>query len=80
MTYMFEVLYRAPADHAREDGLTRRVAEYGGRLDYREDPDTLGRQTVVLTYEFDALDAAEAAADALRGSGEHIEGPGAYGA
>lgn len=81
MIYMFEVYYRTPADPDRERDLARRVAEFGGRLDYREDPGSAGRSSAVcLTYEFDTWSAAEAAADALRGRGEHVEGPQDYGA
>lgn len=74
MTYMFEVYYLPPVDPVREDRLTRRAAEFGGRLDFREDP---GRN-VCLTYEFDVLAAAEAAAEAFRGLGEYVEGPQRY--
>ena len=56
-----------------------RVARFGGHLDFREEPP--GAQgSVCLTYEFDQLDRAEAAAETLRQAGEHVEGPVDYGA
>jgi hypothetical protein len=77
MSFMFEVYYRPPADPHRETALTERVAELGGRLDYREDStDLVG---VCLTFEFDDYHRAEAAAQALRELGEHVEGPMDYG-
>jgi hypothetical protein len=80
MTYMFELYYAAPADPRKEADLTSRVIKLGGWLDCREDPDHSGPQSVCLTYEFDDLDAAEAAAEALRQGGEHVEGPVEYAA
>lgn len=77
MTYMFEVYYRPPTDPERETLLTRQVAELGGRLDYRDDATPY--TGVCLTYEFDTLEAAEAAAQTLREQGEYVEGPSAYG-
>jgi hypothetical protein len=78
MSYMFEVYYKPPVDPAREDALGEQVARLGGRLDGREAPtETAG---VCLTFEFDGIEQAEAAADALRRRGEHVEGPYDYGA
>jgi hypothetical protein len=78
MSFMFEVYYKAPADKKREAVLADRIESFGGRLDYREEPDK-GQGTVCLTFEFDQLDRAEAAAETLRQSGEHVEGPVDYG-
>ena len=78
MSYMFEVYYKPPADLAKEAALTNRVAEFGGRLDYREDA---GKHSgVCLTYDFEDQEKAVQAALALRGIGEHVEGPMEYAA
>jgi hypothetical protein len=78
MSFMFEVYYQAPADRKREARLTDQVGPFGGRLDFREEPEST-KGTVCLTYEFDLLDRAEAAAEMLRQAGEHVEGPVDYG-
>jgi hypothetical protein len=78
MSFMFEVYYRAPADARKEAELTQRVAGLGGRLDYREAPQTGTNGAICLTFEFDQRDRAEAAARALREQGEHVEGPVDY--
>jgi hypothetical protein len=83
MAYMFEVYYRRPPDPDKEARLTRWVSDRGGRLDFREEPDTdaavTGFHSVCLTYEFDSLDQAALAAEGLRKQGEHVEGPSHYG-
>jgi hypothetical protein len=76
---MFEVYYRPPEDPVRESGLTRHVAQLGGRLDYRETPEEGKPGGICLTYEFPDIDRARKAADALRAQGEHVEGPVEYG-
>ena len=76
---MFEVYYRPPADPEREATLTERVSSLGGRLDYREVPAEGQTGGVCLTFEFGDPDRAQAAADALRAQGEHVEGPVDYG-
>ncbi len=77
MTYLFEVYYRPPADAVYEATVARRVAEFGGRLEFREDPaGPVGG--VCLTFEFDDLGRAETAADALRRTELHVEGPCEY--
>jgi hypothetical protein len=78
VSVMFEVYYRPPADARREATLTERVANLGGRLSFREVPES-GTRGVCLTYEFDEPDRAAAAAEALRAQGEHVEGPMDYG-
>lgn len=78
MSYMFEVIYKPPANPAKEATVTGRVAELGGRLDYRED--ATEHTGVCLTYEFDDRDMATKAAEALRQLGEHVEGPMDYAA
>jgi hypothetical protein len=78
MPIMFEVYYRSPADIAKEADLTSRVADLGGRLDYRED--TTEHTGIILTYEFDDRDDATKAADLLRQLGEHVQGPMDYAA
>ena len=78
MSTMFEVYYKAPADSKREAALTQRISQLGGRLDFREEPNGT-RSSVCLTYEFDRLDRAEAAAATLRQGGEYVEGPVNYG-
>jgi hypothetical protein len=80
MSYMFEVYYPPPADPAKEEAVTKRVAALGGRLDFREDAGDPGRCGICLTYDFDSFDAAAKAANLLRQSGEHVEGPVEYGA
>ena len=79
MSYMFEVYYRPPADAAKEAALTERVSRLGGRLDYREAPDEGKPSSVCLTFEFNDIDRARAAAEALRAQGEYVEGPVDYG-
>lgn len=78
MTYMFEVYYRPPMDLAKEADLANCVAEFGGRLDYREDETE--NTGIILTYEFDDRDQATKAADLLRQRGEHVLGPMDYAA
>ena len=77
---MFEVYYKPPVDPKKEAALLERVAPLGGRLDYREEPEDDAAASVCLTYEFDRLEQAEAAAEALRRLGEHVEGPQDYAA
>jgi hypothetical protein len=79
MSYMFEVHYRPPADPIRESALTASISFHGGRLDYREAPDGHRAGSVCLTFEFDDLEQARAAAETLRRQGEHVEGPVDYG-
>src|SRR5438067_766068 len=66
-------------DERREGDLKRAVEALGGRLDYREDAAAPGG-AIVLTFEFDDRERAEAAARALRARGEHVEGPQDYAA
>ena len=82
MSFMFEVYYCTPTDAAREERISVEVELFGGRLTCRNDPDpALSRvsEAVCLTYEFDALQAANAAAERCRATGEHVEGPCSYG-
>ncbi len=79
MPYMFEVYYKAPLDAHKEAALTDRVSSLGGYLSYRENPNENGIGSVCLTYEFDSLEQAEAAAETLRELGEYVEGPVEYG-
>jgi hypothetical protein len=74
MSFMFEIYYKAPVDRSREATLTTQASRFGGKLDYQEE-----EGTVCLTYEFEDLAKAEAAAALLRRSGEHVEGPQDYG-
>ena len=76
-TYMFEIYYAAPANHDKESRITAHVTNFGGRLDYREEPDTPER-AICLTYEFDNFEQAQLSADGLRQQGEHVEGPSLY--
>ena len=78
MSYMFEVYYKPPANPTKEAALTSRVAAFGGRLDYREEAEE--HSGVCMTFEFDDLEIATKAADALRQLGEHVEGPMEYAA
>ena len=78
MSFMIEVYYRAPADELHERRVSACAGSHGGRLDYRELPDS-ATGPVCLTFEFDVLGQADAAADCLRGGGEHVEGPSRYG-
>jgi hypothetical protein len=77
MSYIFEVYYKPPPDPKEEAALMESVLKLGGRLDYREDPDGIGG--ICLTFEFDRLDRADAAAEGLRQQGVHVEGPVDYG-
>ncbi|MGD9857071.1 MAG: hypothetical protein AB7U20_19150 [Planctomycetaceae bacterium] len=77
MSYMFEVYYKPPPDPRKEADVTNRVARSGGRLSCREG-DESGLRSICLTYEFDNLQRAEAAAQSLRELGEHVEGPVEY--
>jgi hypothetical protein len=79
MSFMFEVVYKSPPNPIREEVISERVSEFGGRLSFREDPDDVGVGPVCLTYEFNELEAAEQAASCLRSQGEHVEGPADYG-
>lgn len=79
MSFMFEVLYKAPPDLRREAAISGRVGQFGGRLTYREEPDAGGTGPVCLTYEFSDLSVARQAASCLRQEGEHVEGPTDYG-
>jgi hypothetical protein len=74
---MFGVYYQPPADPEKEKALTQRVAALGGRLDYREAPQSEANGSICLTFEFGRRDEAEAAARVLR---ERVEGPVDYGA
>ena len=79
MSFMFEVYYRPPADSKRESELNSCVAKLGGRLDFREESAMdQGAGSICLTFEFDRLDQAEAAAKTLHERGEHVEGPQEY--
>src|SRR3954469_16531344 len=80
MSYMFEVYYRPPANPAKEAALAERVSSFGGRLDYHEAPGAGEPGGVCLTFEFEDWGRAQAAAEALRRQGEHVEGPVEYGA
>lgn len=77
---MFEVYYMPPADPKKEAVLLQCITHLGGRLDYREELQDNAAASVCLTYEFERLEQAEAAADSLRLQGEHVEGPQSYGA
>ena len=79
MSYMFEVYYRSPANPAKEAALEECVSSHGGRLDYREAEYGDQPGSVCLTFEFLDLPRAKAAAETLRGRGEHVEGPVDYG-
>ena len=79
MSFMFEVLYKPPADSEKESVLTKSVGALGGILSCREEPDLPGIGAVCLTYEFDNLQVAERAAECLRSHGEYVEGPVNYG-
>jgi hypothetical protein len=75
---MFEVYYFARADASKDAALTRRVENLGGHLSYREDSEEKGLESVCLTFEFERLDQADAAAELLRISGEYVGGPADY--
>ncbi len=78
MSYMIEVYYREPEDKAREGRLAECASSYGGRLDYREDPEGAGGP-ICLTFDFPTAEQAWAAADSLRDHSERIDGPQDYG-
>jgi hypothetical protein len=79
MSVMFEVLYKAPSDAAREATISQSAGRFGGRLTYREEPEALDRGPICLTFEFPGYEQADQAAAQLRSVGEHVEGPMAYG-
>jgi hypothetical protein len=79
MSVMFEVYCRAPADAEKEAMITERVRALGGHLDYREESNGKGRDSVVLTFDFDDGNLAAKAAEDIRKQGEHVEGPYTYG-
>jgi hypothetical protein len=78
MAFMLEVYYRPPADLHKEKALRTQLASLGGRLSYREAPET-GEGGVCLTCEFEDRRGAVDAAQTLRQQGEHVEGPVDYG-
>ena len=80
MSYIFEVYYKPPVNQKKEASLLERVARFGGRLDYREEPNDNQSDSICLTYEFEDPDQAAFAAECLRQQGEHVEGPQDYGA
>lgn len=77
MSFMIGVYYKPPTNTAKESALTQRVAALGGHLDFREEASE--HAGACLTYEFDDMESATRAADALRQLGEHVEGPADYG-
>ena len=79
MSFMIEVLYKPPSDQQRESAIFDSVGQFGGRLDYREEPDKAGAGPVCLTYEFDDFEVADRAASSLRARGESVKGPFDYG-
>jgi hypothetical protein len=80
MSWTFEVYYRAPRDLNREASISIAVERWGGQFEFVEEPSPSDvSQAVILTYEFDDIAPAEAAASALRQLGEHVEGPCDYG-
>jgi hypothetical protein len=78
MSFMLEVYYGPPADFTREAEFTNWIDSFGGKFDCREDAYREGFGGICLTYEFDEFEAAAKAADFLRQSGEHVEGPVDY--
>jgi hypothetical protein len=80
VSYIFEVYYKPPVDLKKETSLLERVTKFGGRLDYREEPNNIPSGSICLTYEFEDPDQAAVAAECLRQQGEHVEGPQDYGA
>lgn len=79
MSVMFEVLYKAPPDLARENRISQVLQVLGGNLTYREEPENSSvSNAVVLTYEFLDRNSAEEGAKRVREIGEHVEGPMAY--
>ena len=78
MSFMFEVLYKSPADSRREAVLSKRVEQFGGQLTYREEPELAGVGPVCLTFEFNDFGIAHEVATILRAQGEQVEGPSDY--
>lgn len=74
MSFMFEVYYLAPEDPGREARILSVVSAHDGVLDYRELPET-STGSICLTYDFAALEQAEAAAQSVQNCGEYVEGP-----
>jgi len=79
MSVMLEVYYRAPYDATREENLSSEVRTFGGKLTFREEPDTEVSSAICLTYEFDTRDAALRCEQRLLALNEHVEGPAEYG-
>ena len=78
MSYMFEVYYKPPSNAAKEAALASKIADLGGRLDYREE--ATEHTGICLTFEFDDREKATKAVEVLRQLGEHVEGPMDYAA
>jgi hypothetical protein len=76
--YALEVYYSHPPDQKREAALATSIADFAGRLAYREVAGGNESGSICLTYEFDDLSQAQFAADALRERGEYVEGPAEY--
>lgn len=79
MSFMFEVIYRAPMDEQKNKLINGIVAAYGGVLDCIEEPEPHGPSSVILTYEFNSYDQAFTAANKLRELGFKVDGPYDYG-
>ena len=79
MNVMFEVYYSSPRDLPRENRITQAVGEFGGRLDFLEEPNPGdAMKSICLTYVFPNRAKAELAAEYLRKLGEYMEGPQDY--
>lgn len=74
MSFMFEVFYKAPVDDAREQKIAAEIAQWKGKLIYREEPESGGATSAVcLTFVFGELSFAENASERVRQLGEHVE-------
>jgi hypothetical protein len=80
-TYKIEVFYNGSngRNPDKEAQIATTMASLHGRLDFWEGPEPGSlMQAICLTYEFDDEDNAAEAAEKLRRSGEHVEGPCEY--
>lgn len=77
MCYIVEVYCPSPPDVKREAALATSVADFGGRLGFREFANGNHSGSICLTYEFDDITKANCA-EVLRKRGEHVEGPVEY--
>ena len=79
MSWMIEVYLPEPEEPSEERRVVELAQAAGGELTFREARGNTGvARGVCLTIEFPEESSASGAADAIRGLGLHVEGPGEY--